>query len=367
MNSHLWIHHRYHNFKNSSSDYSEGMDIEFDEELVSRLLKSYQRQASISYGSDSMWLRFFNDYQKKIHEIFLENNIKKAFEILVDPQNSYLFYGFDDLCLPFNELRVKNAPSIADREFDCLIRLAEALGAVSLENPENDASWGKFSESFPDDFIRKIEDKFQFEISFQSPYKGWVGLKSKKGLIHNRTLHAIYVVSKLIGYAKFFDKKNFNVCEIGPGLGRTAYWAHKLGVKDYSLVDLPMTTMSQGFYLSLLLGSGSVVLPWELRSNPDQIKIYHPDEYFMNKQRFDFTLNVDSITEFGVELAGRYLKKIEDSSDFFLSINHESNEYSVNQLISNKHAHLRYPFWIRNGYVEELYKIKLDIPDNIVN
>lgn len=356
MEPYAWIHHRFHDFLNSTPAISEGVDMKFDKELISRLLIAYKRQAGQNYGEGSMWLGFFSAKQKEIHEIFLGEDLKKAFEILSNPKDNNLLYGLDELCLNCLAGNIEHANAKATENFDNLIRLAEAIGATRLENPESKSSWLGYRKSSPADLLKQIDLKSNTRLDFPNLYNGRVGLKTPRGLVDYRSLPSIYVALKLREYANFLSKTNFNVCEIGAGLGRTAYYANKLGIQDYTLVDVPMGAISQGYYLSKLLGLEAVVFPGEPRRNSAQIQIMHPEEYLLQSRRFDFTVNVDSITEFGETLAIRYLNKIVETSDIFLSINHEANNFTVNKLVGDNTPALRFPFWMRRGYVEEIFK-----------
>ncbi len=77
-------------------------------------------------------------------------------------------------------------------------------------------------------------------------------------------------------------------------------------------------------------------------------------------QSFDLVLNADSITELGDKLAFEYIKRVFEMSDTMLSINHEGNEYSVAELFDgNEDVTIeRFPFWLRNGYVEEIIRAR---------
>ena len=66
-------------------------------------------------------------------------------------------------------------------------------------------------------------------------------------------------------------------------------------------------------------------------------------------------VNIDGLTEMGIDVATKYLDS--DCSPMMLSVNHEMNTYRVCDLKTRKKMIYRYPFWVRDGYAEELYKI----------
>ena len=85
-----------------------------------------------------------------------------------------------------------------------------------------------------------------------------------------------------------------------------------------------------------------------------------PSSFFNSKEQYDVVVNVDSLTEIGLEAAEKYISEIAHRSKFFLSINHEENEFTISELVKNFPNFLklsRKRSWMRKGYVEELYEI----------
>ena len=85
-----------------------------------------------------------------------------------------------------------------------------------------------------------------------------------------------------------------------------------------------------------------------------------PDTFFNSQEKYDVVVNVDSLTEIGFEVAESYISEISSRSKFFLSINHEGNEFTISELIKNFpnfNKLSRNRSWMRKGYVEELYEI----------
>jgi hypothetical protein len=84
---------------------------------------------------------------------------------------------------------------------------------------------------------------------------------------------------------------------------------------------------------------------------------------------FRITANQDSFPEINRRIFDEYVQQIRrTTSGFFLSINHEGEQeiaggekhLHVSKLLSaNPHFHRMYrsPYWLRGGYVEELYRI----------
>jgi hypothetical protein len=67
-------------------------------------------------------------------------------------------------------------------------------------------------------------------------------------------------------------------------------------------------------------------------------------------------INLDSLTEMARETASGYINGARRLSEHFLSINHERNAFTVQDIygsVPDVNA-WRTPCWIRRGYVEEL-------------
>jgi hypothetical protein len=351
-----WIHHRHHALC-ASPAISSGSTV-FNRTVVERLLRAYRSSHSGQYGKDSMWVGFFNNYQIEMHKIFMGDDVEKAFRVLSNPQENNLFYGFDELCSIFAKQRHDSISAIALREQDNLIRLAEAIGAICLENPETPKSWHRYKDTSTDEIVGLIEAKLGKEICFPDLYPGAAGLKSCRGLIGYRALQSLYFAIQLHRFSRDLPQLNrpVKICEIGAGLGRSAYYASQFGLRDYTLVDIPMTAISQGYYLIQLLGETVVVLPGEKRTSDLQVRIMHPDEFFASDEKYDVVANMDSLTELGRELATQYIEKISRSARCLVSINHESNPIRVFDLIEEAgrpYKVQRFPCWMRRGYVEE--------------
>lgn len=352
-----WIHHRQYGEFNVNPAIGKGSSID-DKRIIERLLAAYQRADTNQYGKDSMWRDFFETHHKSSHEVFISGDIEKSREILSNPSSNNLFYGFDELCSLFIHKFHDDPKGYSYACQDNLIRLAEAIGVFSVECPEG-AVWMLNQEKSTDEILQAIEVALGVELSFPDIYPGAIGLQSIRGIITYRAIQALYLAYRVrqIAQDAIPQKAQPKICEIGAGLGRSALFASQLGINNYTLVDVPMTIISQGYYLMRCLGEDAVVLPGEAQKNNTQISLMHANDFLSSNAQFDLIANVDSITEFGQNLALQYLKKISELSPAFLSINHESNKIRVINLLKQldiTYKASRYPYWMRQGYVEEL-------------
>lgn len=251
---------------------------------------------------------------------------------------------------------------------DKLISLAESIGVLPLENPEQ-GEFGSAIFSNIDKIIEKIEKRLKIKLIPPHIEGGLYQLSTNKGGIHFRDLNAIYTSWRCKEILKY--TKNPSLCEIGAGVGKTAYYSNLLGLKAYTIIDLPYINIIQGFYLIKSLPSANIFLYGEEKNDKNSINIL-PDWCFkkMYNKQFNLILNQDSFPEIDRKIVLNYLKQIQLlTKNFFLSINQESQhtmmiderkQHIISNLISEAKGFkkiYRFPYWMRIGYLEELYQV----------
>src|SRR5262249_22032469 len=146
--------------------------------------------------------------------------------------------------------------------------------------------------------------------------------------------------------------------EIGPGLGRTAFYCYQAGLTDFTTIDLPLGVVAQTFFLGNALGQDRI---WLLGDDPEKVAgrvrllpAGHP------LGRFDLVLNVDSLVEMPLMTIIEYLRLISKSEALFLSINHGIGGYTVEEVVKTffpgSQANTKsYP--MREGYAESCFRL----------
>jgi hypothetical protein len=109
-----------------------------DSGLVHRITSAFRKANETPLGSsDSLWLGQIADIRQTEYQTMLEGSHAGITKMLRNPRQTQLFYGFDSL--------VASSRSPDDSgwqewtrqwNYDCLVRLAEAVGTVRLEHPE---------------------------------------------------------------------------------------------------------------------------------------------------------------------------------------------------------------------------------------
>lgn len=246
-----------------------------------------------------------------------------------------------------------------------LVRLAEALGVSGISNPENDAAHKRHVLSptnvanlTSDEILDKIQTAIPFPINFP-PFSGNCsqGLTTRFGVTANRHVFYLWVLKRIM---ELCPDKTIGIIEIGAGFGVLGYYLDRVGYRDYTTIDLALINACQTYFLARNLPERNIIISGDVENpfdpkHKDSIKLLHSTDFEnVPKNRFAIMVNMDGLTEMGLSHASKYVQS--DCAPMFLSINHEVNPYRVID-IQQTHRKLkyRYPFWLRDGYVEELY------------
>lgn len=320
-----------------------------DDALSARIVDAYCQasEAFPGYG-DSMWT-WINRLAQPTHELLVSGDAAALTEALDNPHTTNLFQGFDNpVAASFgfqaedrNLLSNEIGPGFESRIYHAIKRLAEATGAVKIANPETATG----TALDPDDYLDLIDAKLGVALEFPNFYAQEQGIVTRRGIISFRPLQAIYQAVRLhqLGARR--------VLEIGAGLGRTAFYAHKLGIAEYTIVDIPLSNVAQAHFLGRALGSAVIALFGE---SGCPIRITGPRFVENCSERFDIVLNVDSLSEMDRGVAAGYVDFARAAADRLLSINREwDGAPRVSDLLGATPT-TRFPYWMRDGYVEEL-------------
>jgi hypothetical protein len=246
---------------------------------------------------------------------------------------------------------------------DKILSLAEAVGAVRLELPENGA-WGESIRKTTAELFAAIEAKLGLDLTPPTHVGAYLGIDAGGRVLQMRMLEAIYAAWRIRQIADAHGARR--VCEIGAGAGLTAYYAALFGIEEYVVVDLPTMNAVQAY---LLLGSRvgeRVALHGE--DCGGAIRILPPEAFAaLAPGTIDLLYNQDSLPEIETNAARAYLRDAAGIDvRLFLSINQEAHlpveggcQRSVPELIGDTGCFVlrsRHRHWLRQGYAEELYE-----------
>jgi len=245
--------------------------------------------------------------------------------------------------------------------------LAIAVGAIRIENPRyteinqsfNNLNYPELKDEsiFNEQALKMIEKAIGFKISLPSFIGNWTTCPTSYGMISDRHCYYLWILKRII---ELCPDKNSSIIEIGAGMGILGYYLDKVGYKDYTTIDLAHANAIQTYFLYKNLPERDIILSGD-KNNPfdlkykNSLKLLHASDFKnIPQHRFDIMINNDGLTEMLIEDAEKYVNS--DCTPMLLSINHEINEFRVIDIFKpTKILKYRYPFWLREGYVEELY------------
>lgn len=244
--------------------------------------------------------------------------------------------------------------SIATLSLDRLMAVAEAIGVLPYENPEQ-GRWGVNLYLDPAAVLRDISETLGADVTPRQ-IMGYYGARVGDSLFFARSADHLYCAWRCLGFGR-------RITEIGAGLAGVGDYAMRLGASSYRIYDLPVLNALQGY---ALIRAGHVV---SLLGEPDAAVAVRPWWHFDDAPTCDVVLNQDSFPEIDASFVISYLRRIAQVARYFVSINQESAapatadgspQHIVSTLVSQtrglRRRH-RAPYWIRRGYVEEVYEV----------
>ncbi len=320
--------------------------------LIRRLETAYLELINDAQEDKSSLWQMITNKNIEIHNALLRGD-GSAIEYLKDPGSTNLYYGVDNLAADI----LSKIPNESESEYLYLTNLIEtlgqALGVANIQNPEQSGTRGGQSPGF-EAVLERIANNCK-NFVFPNPFLGEFGIESPYGLISYRAIQAFYQSELILRTCNYID--NHHVLEIGAGMGRTAFYSHLKGIQC-TTVDLPLGLIGQALFFSATLGENSFRFENEPSTRVRTINLMSPREFCETSERYGLIINIDSLTEMDLVTASVYLKKITEKADYFLSINHDVNDFSVAELVQSKERLKRVyrsPYWLRQGYAEELY------------
>jgi hypothetical protein len=324
-------------------------------QIATRLIAAYRRAerdrptVDFPHPSADLWTHIVATELGELTSIIESGNAARLSDYLMD-----FSLPWGGLSFSMDGLTISSDPrTVALTYLDKLVCLAEAMGVLPCENPEQGRS--ENLECDLDQTLAGIEHAFRAPIAPPAGIVRCVGLPTSKGVFHYRHLNALYTSWRMSQLAEG------PVCEYGGGLGIVAFYARRLGLVDYTLLDLPIVNVFAGHFLMSAIGPEHVSLYGE---PPGDLKVL---PYWSETGPQSLAVNQDSFPEIEERIVRRYLQDIARTSRRLLTINHES------QPVSGPHRHLnvsrmlegdprykrvyRARYWLREGYVEELYDV----------
>jgi putative sugar O-methyltransferase len=331
------------------------------EELVERIVFNYQRTITdfpeeyVRWDEVSDLRRSLENKDKPRVQNILEHMFKN--EIVHHfGHHEGMYQGPRVWRQGFQELRIT----------DMLLSLGEALSVINLPNHAQMKlkEYADFINIDQNKLFSKIEDALEFSLEVPM-----IGFPPSVRLNNVRTsadmIRHAYIVHRM---KKIGLKSDEPILEIGAGYGSQAFLAHRAGFTDYTIIDLPVVNAIQTFFLGCAIGF-------------DQVSGYGEDKKSFHilptgaigqvpDSSIALSVNMDSMAEWSHDVTVGYLRHIRRFAKKFLHINQEAQQFDpitkwkqgvvfdcIGE-VSGYEQIYRFPYWMMEGYVEELYDIK---------
>jgi hypothetical protein len=338
--------------------------------MARRLIEAYARAradeatARMAVPEDDLWTRLIQAELGPLLHILKAEDAQALSTYLMHFGEQYTWFG--GLTLSVDGFTPQTpASSIAVSYLDKLVCLAESEGVLPLENPEQSKHFGENLYVDPDELLDALEAAIGIAVATPAGVVPVTGLATRRGPLHYRHLNAVYAALRI----KAILPDQGAICEYGGGLGLVAYYAHRLGFVHYSIFDLPLIGVFSGHFLLNALGADAVRLYGEAEAERTVSVLPYWQCATVPDGAYSLALNQDSFPEVDPSLVAEYFRQIRRTTrGYFLSINQEAqapmgsrNQNSVPALLRGNegfHRVYRGKYWLREGYVEELYKLQ---------
>jgi hypothetical protein len=331
-----------------------------DRSLLRRIKTSYRQSiARYEQPAGSMWASIA-ERRNDIHQALLEDNDERTAELLGDPSKTELYYGMDTVvahlvgALKASDATQAHVKTAVQTHF---VAMAESIGATRSWFFEAQGQRSEPTIESIEEMLDSIDNVFGIRLHYPNPFDDEFGIQTSRGIIVARTPMAIYQSWKVALVANLV--KGRRILEIGPGNGRSLFYSYSSGLIDYTTIDLPMGIVAQACFLAATLGPENI---WMVGDDPatqeGRVRLLPPHVLYEKPEEFDVVLNVDSLTEMDPQQSVTYLRYAFDHARALISINHEFNAHTIQNLADKagiSQRPLRSVSAIRPGYIEEVF------------
>jgi hypothetical protein len=338
---------------------------ESDVDLCRRLIDAWWLARADAPDSSGMWTHdIFRDRQRQMVHALEHRDPRLLAERLAAMMRSEAIQGMALGSLGVTTMARLSTGFSRLWTLNKLVALAESQGAVEAECPEH--AVGVAFANGVGALMANIESALGVRPDFPDVGAAY-GIRLAGCLITADTPDQLYAAARLRQAARVFladRRRSLHVVEIGGGYGGMVYWlAHMLDAR-YTIVDLPIVGVLQGYFLSQALGHAEVSFYGE---EPRRVVLVPSHSLATIQAPFDLLVNKDSMPEIPLcELVG-YLKWAREScGGIFYSYNQETRtpyDGTPQNVVPDVLADIggftlirRDASWLRRGYVEEIYE-----------
>lgn len=322
-----------------------------DASIACRLIRAWQsglERAPAQSDGEGMWAARTQGFPA-FHRALREGDAEALAGLLNTLFQSHLAHGIAmgrTMATLARHAPMPFAASWCDR----LLRLSEALGLAHVRSPEQGDFAAPLALSVEP---AHLEAELGFPLTFPdvgAPF----GVRYGQGILPEHAFSHAYAAWR-IGQLGPLDR----LVEVGGGFGGLAWFLRRPG-RRYTILDLPFTNVLQGWFL---LKAG---LDVSLAGEPDAAIRVLPWWEIERNESYDLAINQDSLPEMPPETAAMYIARLRAIAPLFYSINQEAaapntdafRQAVVPDLVARDGGYRRlsrHLFWLRDGYVEEVY------------
>lgn len=338
---------------------------------VERCIAAYQRAAACSVAvAPSLWDYIEDNIFSSLTGALKSGNVDAVFQYLSQMFLTPLTCGVSKKWThDLDDIRRGNGPCPHQlRLTDSIVNLALAVGAarrtfIEQQGPEA-------GEAVLDVDLELLVEATENRtgLSLDHPRVGaCFGYALGSRIVNSDCAHHTYTVQRL---KQLGANSGSRIAEIGGGYGCLASLFARAGHGNYQIYDLPSVNVLQGYFLIMALPARTIRLFGEADGDIAVLPFWLFAE--LPARGVDYVINTDSLPEIGLEPATRYIADIARTCrGQFLSINHEAGvapgigrapSQPQNRVLDlvEKHGGFqclsRQPWWMREGYVEEVYR-----------
>ncbi len=342
-----------------------------DPPVVARLVAAYHRavaDAPVSSAAPDLWSAMAAGPHREITGLLARRDVPAVARYLADAHAHGLTDGITQGRTVTGTLRVRAdaRARVAAPFVDALLSLAEFLGVADVPCPDQAGAWGDAVYADPQLWVDAVGATLGVPVVVPPVIGSSFGLATRDGIVSGRDLLALHSAVRLRQLGA--DVPRPDVCEIGGGLGAAAYYSARLGVGRYTIVDLPVVGLLQGYFLARALGPARVRLYGEPVDGRADVWLVPPHQFSRDTAVYDLLLNQDSLPEMHRDVGVAYLRRAAGRvRHAFLSVNQEARAAQAGDARQTVVRDLaaeaggwrpvsRNRHWLRPGYVEEVYR-----------
>ncbi len=340
---------------------------EADVALCARLITAFATATSpdrAEWRTRGLWAWMFDAYHRELADPLERGDASELARVLASMFTRRITRG---LTTDFASSRSWLGSRILSiRSLDRLLSLAEAVGAVPVEGPEQ-RHGGLVFDGDAAELIARIDETLAVRVDCP-PVGAPFGITADGHLITFDTPEQIYAAARLDqaidAHLPGHEEISLRVVEIGAGYGGMCYWFMRMrpATARYTIIDLPIMNVLHGYFLAQTLGSMRVSFFGEPQA---QISVLPNSALAEVEAPFAVLANKDSMPEMPYDAMAEYLEWGSENCDgLFYSYNHETGPRFMGhtegipetiQRLGGFNRIRRDHSWLRRGYVEEIY------------